>query len=128
MNIDIIAKENFEVTENALEEMTRYIMAGDSYEDAISRFYTYQLEDYQYNAIKEPLIEELKKRVTKIKKEGVHYLYEEQVDACYIFFEELKPIIQEEIERGGKTPSEIFNRLYELYKTDSLGVETSIIF
>lgn len=128
MNIDIIVKENFEVTEDALEEMTRNVMTGDNYEESICRFYTCKLDDYQYDAIKEPLTEELKKRVAKAKAEGIHYLYEEQTEACYIFFEELKPILQEEIERGGKTPSEIFNRLYELYKTDSLGFETPIIF
>lgn len=128
MNIDIIVKENFEVTESALEEMTRYVMTGDNYEESICRFYTCKLEDYQYDAIKEPLTEELKKRVEKAKAEGIHYLYDEQIEACYIFFEELKPIIQEEIERGGKTPSEIFNHLYELCKTDSLGFETPIIF
>lgn len=128
MNVDIVVKENFEITEDDLAEMTRNVLLGDTYEDAISRFYTWKLEDYQYNAIKKPLAKELKKRVAKAKEEGVYYLNEGQADSCYGFFEELQSIIQAEIERGGKTPSEIFNHLYELYKTGGIDIEEPIIF
>lgn len=128
MNIDIVVKENFEVTEDALEQMTRNVLQGDSYIDAIWRFYHRSIEDYQYDAIEKPLTEELEKRVAKAKAEGIYCLYEEQVDACNIFFEELKPIIQAETERGGKTPSEIFNHLYELFKTDELDAGMPITF
>lgn len=128
MNIEIVIKENFEVTEDALKEMTRNVLQGDCYENAIHRFYTCRLEDYQYDVIIEPLKKELKKRVAKAKKEGIYYLNREQFDAYNFFITEFKPIIRAEIERGGKTPSEIFNHLYELFKADALNTSSPIIF
>lgn len=128
MNIDIEIKESLEIEEEELDTMVRAILQGESYEDTIWNYCTLYIKDYQYPSVEKILTRELEKRVTKAKREGVLYLSDEQVNSCYVFFDEIQQIIDKETEKGGKTPKDILSHLYELYKTGGLSESEPIVF